>query len=123
MVAAKRLRCNMAKIVKITHPVHVPKVPPSQVALNAKREMDMGPSMYEQARGLAKAIYAHASSGFKTVRKETHEARLAICAQCTSWEPSGWGGMGRCKQCGCSGIKLTWKTSICPLAKWGMEHE
>lgn len=109
----------MAKIIQIRKPGD--KVAMSQAERNAKRNLDMGPSLLAMARGLVKSTYNHAKDGFQNVSKETHEKRLAVCAACPHWEPGRFAGLGRCKQCGCSGIKLQWRTSVCPLAKWGGE--
>lgn len=98
------------------------KLAPSQAEINARRNLQMGPSLHDMARGLVKSTFNHAKDGFTTVSKETHEKRLAICTACPHWEAGRYLGMGRCKQCGCSGIKLTWRTAVCPIAKWGGEE-
>ncbi len=67
--------------------------------------------------------------GAKRVSPKTLAARMAICAglggreACPQWNPKGWGGLGQCRKCGCSGIKLTWPAERCPLIppKWGPE--
>lgn len=110
----------MAKIIEI-RPAGS-KVPLTQAERNAKRSLELGPSLFAMARGLAKSTAKHLADGAKNVSKETHEKRLAICSACPSWEPGRFMGLGRCKQCGCSGIKLQWRTAVCPLAKWGGEE-
>lgn len=38
----------------------------------------------------------------------------AICSACPHWDPAGWLGKGRCRKCGCAGIKQEWSTERCP---------
>jgi hypothetical protein len=110
----------MAQIVQIRKAGD--KLVPSQAERNAKRNLEMGPSMLAMARGLVKSTGRYVADGFKNVSKETHEKRLAICTACPSWEPGRYFGLGRCKQCGCSGIKLQGRLEVCPLSKWGGEE-
>lgn len=110
----------MAKIIQIRKPGD--KVAMSQAERNAKRNLEMGPSRLEMARGLVRSVVAHAKDGFTNVSKETHEKRLAICAACEFWVPGKWFGTGGCKQCGCSRLKHHMRTAVCPLAKWGGEE-
>lgn len=49
--------------------------------------------------------------------------RRAGCQACPHWDPKGWRGRGRCRLCGCSGVKLEWATETCPdkPPRWGPE--
>ena len=50
-------------------------------------------------------------------------ARQAGCQVCPHWDSAGWKGRGRCRLCGCSGVKLGWATETCPdnPPRWGPE--
>jgi hypothetical protein len=34
------------------------------------------------------------------------------------WDHSAYGGIGRCRKCGCTALKLRLATAKCPLGKW-----
>jgi hypothetical protein len=56
---------------------------------------------------------------FRVVSPREHKRRLAICAACPSLDPNGWGGSGRCLECGCSvKAKTKIKSQSCPIGKW-----
>lgn len=62
-----------------------------------------------------------AKSGFREVSKKTLLKRLLICNNCKFWDSHGWGGLGKCNKCGCSGIKLKMSASKCPIFLWNEE--
>lgn len=65
------------------------------------------------------AMQESAKTGFKRVSSEKHKERLDICSQCRFWKQTAYLGMGKCRKCGCSGLKLWLSTSRCPIQKWG----
>ena len=79
------------------------------------------PGLGKMALTLAKASARFAASGFRQVRGETLTARKAVCGACPDWDPTGYAGLGRCRKCGCSGVKLSWASERCPLGKWEVE--
>lgn len=77
------------------------------------------PTIRSMAKSFAHAMLDWARSGFKVVDKEQFEARLKLCDDCDYWR--GWSagfGYGRCRKCGCSGLKLFLPTQVCPAGKW-----
>jgi hypothetical protein len=44
--------------------------------------------------------------------------RKAICVACVNWDARGYGGLGKCNACGCSGFKIKVAASKCPQFKW-----
>jgi hypothetical protein len=77
------------------------------------------PSIATQAKSLLKAGANWAKHGFELVDKNQLEKRLSICAGCDLWDQSGFGGTGRCSECGCSTqAKLRMASEKCPLGKW-----
>jgi len=57
-------------------------------------------------------------TGFKTIENEEKNNRQSICERCKFWEKKAYMNLGKCKKCGCSGIKLWMASSKCPLGKW-----
>lgn len=76
------------------------------------------PSLVTQAGTLADSLFRFAGSGFKTVTKEQLEERKRICEGCEFFDPAGFGGVGRCRKCGCSSYKLNMAISACPIGLW-----
>lgn len=76
----------------------------------------------EQMRKAIFAVGKHAQTGFKNVSEETFKTRKMICDSCEFWNADGWGGLGKCEKCGCSGIKLKFSSSTCPLGHWAEER-
>ncbi|HEY8965145.1 MAG TPA: hypothetical protein VIM58_01805 [Candidatus Methylacidiphilales bacterium] len=79
------------------------------------------PDVGTLALNLAKASARFAATGFKQVHPATLAARKAVCAACPDWEAQGYAGLGRCRKCGCSGVKLGWASERCPAGKWEAE--
>jgi len=77
------------------------------------------PPITEQFKTLVDAAVQYAQSGFKNCTEEQYQERLAICKGCEFYEMAGFGGIGRCLKCGCSGAKLKLGISSCPVNKWG----
>jgi hypothetical protein len=56
---------------------------------------------------------------FRVVSSREHKRRLAICGSCPSLDPNGWGGSGKCLECGCSvKAKTKIRSQACPIGKW-----
>jgi hypothetical protein len=72
------------------------------------------PTTAELSTNFTKAMLGWAKAGFPTVKRKTYEQRHAICNTCEHWSPDGLLGTGRCRKCGCSGVKLWLATSTCP---------
>lgn len=85
---------------------------------------DVEPSQEEEAGfktialNTIKAIKENTQSGFKRVTEDDHKKRSDICNNCEYWLPNGYYGIGKCRRCGCSGIKLWMEVSKCPIGKW-----
>jgi hypothetical protein len=72
----------------------------------------------EMMRNLGQAAILYANDGFKNCTREQHNQRLEICKACEFWDASGYMGLGKCRKCGCSGMKLWVASSKCPIGKW-----
>jgi hypothetical protein len=66
----------------------------------------------------ARAAYFWAKSGFACVTDEQHAERKATCSACPYWQGESYFGYGKCSKCGCSALKLFWKSEKCPIDKW-----
>jgi len=60
-------------------------------------------------------------SGFSQANEDALLKRLKICNSCEFWDSNGWQGLGKCKKCGCSGLKLKMAASKCPIGNWSEE--
>ena len=72
----------------------------------------------DKALQAAKATFDWAGAGFPLADETDLSKRKAICDACEHWNADAFLGKGKCKVCGCSGVKLNLKTSTCPLLKW-----
>lgn len=87
-------------------------------------EVDEGdhhnPSWYTLAVQAADAMVNWAKIGFKLSSQEVLENRQLICQSCPEWEGLTGGSYlsGRCRRCGCSGVKLALPSERCPMGKW-----
>lgn len=80
---------------------------------NSPLEPASGPSLVGMAGSLAKSMAQFAASGFRTVPKEIHAARVAQCAECEHQA-----GM-QCRLCGCFIDAKGWMPhEDCPIGKW-----
>lgn len=78
------------------------------------------PPLVERVASFAKAIVSHGRNGFKSSNEELQEQRLSVCRQCSFYggETGGsWFGI-LCRKCGCSSLKLKWRSSKCPIGSW-----
>ncbi len=55
-----------------------------------------------------------ATDSFKRVSNEQFLHRKQFCLNCPYWDKSSFGGLGECKICGCSVMKLYIPSSKCP---------
>lgn len=79
------------------------------------------PSISDQASGLIKSTIDWATKDkFNTVSPEIFSKRKEICLNCDKWDKNGFNGIGNCKVCGCSVVKLYIPSAKCPLIppKW-----
>jgi hypothetical protein len=78
------------------------------------------PTVAEMATNFAGAMKGWINSGFAVVEREIYEGRHAICLGCEYWDAAARGGLGKCRKCGCSRVKLWLESSKCPLnpPKW-----
>jgi hypothetical protein len=92
------------------------KLKASGSKLRAKKKP---PSLGRQVESFSKSMKQWAKDRFRTVPDIEHERRLAICLACPSFDPDGWGGSGRCLECGCSTYaKSRIRSQSCPIGKW-----
>ena len=70
--------------------------------------------------GTAMANWA-VQDGFNRVTDTQFSFRKQLCEQCPHWAPTAYAGLGQCKLCGCSGVKLYIPSSVCPdhPPRWG----
>lgn len=73
------------------------------------------PTLGEKAYTLATSLANYARSGFATVTPEEFERRKTICSECNYFGGTHSVVKVVCKRCGCSGLKIHIKTSVCPL--------
>jgi hypothetical protein len=78
-------------------------------------DLNKEPDLMDKAKNLSAALVNWArEDGFHRVSPETYEKRKSICMKCEFWEQEGFGGLGKCKLCGCSVAKLYIPSSNCP---------
>lgn len=78
-------------------------------------ELHQPPTIIDKAKGFGTAMVNWATQdGFSHVTDEQFAQRKAICTACQFWIPEKFNGMGLCKLCGCTGMKLYIPSSICP---------
>lgn len=78
------------------------------------------PPFIERAKSLAKEVVSWGKHGFKMSDEELYNVRLGICRSCPYFggETGGTYFSIACRKCGCSGLKLKWASSKCPLGLW-----
>lgn len=79
------------------------------------------PNLFEQMKSLGEAVKNWTvKDGLHTVSPKTLEFRKDTCNSCEHWDKEAFGGIGKCKVCGCSAAKLYIPSSACPLQipKW-----
>lgn len=67
---------------------------------------------------LAKSLVKWGAEGFPTADKKLLEHRQRICEKCEHWNPIAFAGLGKCRMCGCTSLKLKLSTEKCPKGKW-----
>lgn len=73
------------------------------------------PNIVEKAKNLAGSVVDWAiNDKFAKVEQNVFEVRKKICLECPNWDQEGYGGIGKCKLCGCSVAKLYIPGAICP---------
>lgn len=94
---------------KLKNPRELEKMELGENAIRIMKMLESGGS----------ALVNFAKSGFPPTDIEALNVREAICKSCDLWDPSAFGGTGRCNKCGCSTwAKLRMATEKCPLDKW-----
>src|ERR1051326_6138159 len=77
------------------------------------------PTLAQLAKSFGTALAKWARDGFSTVPVQTLESRRGTCHDCDFWGGDGaYFGLGKCRKCGCSGLKLFLPTERCPIGKW-----
>ena len=72
------------------------------------------PSFAQMSANIAGSMTQFARNGFRTVDKQTHEARLSVCRPCPRYS------FGRCTTCGCFvELKAKMGHEECPEGHWG----
>jgi hypothetical protein len=70
------------------------------------------------ALSFVRAVAAWVRGGCKIAPEILRLNRLSVCKRCEWWDAPAFYGLGKCKRCGCSGLKLRMKEEKCPLGKW-----
>jgi hypothetical protein len=76
------------------------------------------PTISELTKNFSGAIFRWARAGLPTVSEEQYRQRLSVCEGCEHWDERAAFGLGRCKKCGCTGLKHWLETEHCPVSKW-----
>lgn len=74
----------------------------------------------QQVAAFTSAMSDWVKSGFEMATPDILAMRVEKCNKCEHWRGTRGGALmlGRCKVCGCRGIKLSLATSHCPLGLW-----
>lgn len=76
-------------------------------------------TIFEKAKNFTKSAVAFVAAGLPCVEEGEVARRLRICADCESFDPAGYRGMGKCNECGCNmEIKTVMATEECPKKLW-----
>ena len=67
---------------------------------------------------LGASLASWMSDNFQASPPELITSRTSICKECPYWSAKGYLGLGLCRKCGCSGLKVKMKVSKCPIGKW-----
>lgn len=84
------------------------------------------PTLLQKAGRFIRAAARHVADGLRKVPEDTYAEREALCRACPFFIAAHAGGS--CAKCGCRvGTawldKLRWRTSACPIGKWGPAPE
>jgi hypothetical protein len=78
-------------------------------------EINKEPNLIDKAKSLSTAaVNWAAKDGFQRVSEEQFQARKNICLACPNWDSTAFNGMGKCRLCGCTGMKLYIPSARCP---------
>lgn len=72
------------------------------------------PSFSKMLTGTITEIKKWGDEGFPIAPKEVQLQREDICRACPHWEQGAYFNLGKCKLCGCSGMKWKLATAKCP---------
>lgn len=119
---ALTLPCHLNKAYLLQPDKTVTKVPcrwddvPAQ-ALQAFGRLPQA-DLTEMLSSLGDSLPSLASSMFATASPEELTRRKELCHICPFWSQESYLGLGGCKQCGCSSLKLRFASSHCPVGTW-----
>ncbi len=71
------------------------------------------PTPMELIKGFTKSIITWSEDGFKVVPEEILKKRKEICMSCARWNSKAYGGIGNCRICGCTKLKLYLPSERC----------
>lgn len=107
---------------RLFHPEEFPDEPPPAVASRPAPAPDPappapaeGPSLFQKAVNLGKAVVDHVAAGMHAADDATVESRWATCRACEMFDAE----KVVCRACGCHlEIKIRWAEQKCPIGKW-----
>lgn len=70
------------------------------------------PTGVELIRNFGAAVGRWAAAGFEVTGQDEYARRRVACDACADWVG------GRCRRCGCTGLKLWLATERCPAGRW-----
>lgn len=78
------------------------------------------PRLLQKAANFVGEMVNWAREGFPIASQDVLQQRLDICQSCQYWRGVTGGSLlqGKCRKCGCRGVKLALGSSACPLGKW-----
>jgi hypothetical protein len=78
-----------------------------------------GPGIGQMALSFFRSAAVFVAAGMPRAPLDEIEHRLTVCSTCPQFDPSGYGGMGKCNVCGCNmEVKSVMATEACPEGKW-----
>lgn len=80
-----------------------------------------GPTLAGMVKSFTFAMIDWVKSGMRVVTPEQYQARLESCNGCTEYRGGGSPAENyntRCSRCGCSVVKLSLGSSVCPIGRW-----
>jgi len=79
------------------------------------------PSFLGMVKGFTASVREWARAGFPVASQERFEARLETCRSCSLWREEERVGLGQCRACRCTRLKMWLATEKCPRGKWRSE--
>lgn len=78
------------------------------------------PRLLQKAANFIGEMVNWAKEGFPIASEDVLQQRLDICQSCSYWRGITGGSLlqGKCRKCGCRGVKLAVGSASCPLGKW-----